>query len=170
MNQKEYFDNYYGFWQRLVKDRDKESLFRDNVFNQMDMQQPRKSFENVFLFNKKLKYETPEDHIQNSLYFEIKTFLPSLLLVGDKLSMANGLEERFPFLDNDLVNFAMKVPVKHKLGKLQQMKSIDENISNKSRVRYKEFSDGKNVLRKAMADFIPKTIVDRKKQGFFSTR
>ena len=29
-----------------------------------------------------------------------------------------------------------------------------------------EFDDGKNVLRKAMEDFIPKKIVDRKKQGF----
>ena len=30
--------------------------------------------------------------------------------------MAHGLEERFPFMDNDLVDFAMKVPVEHKLG------------------------------------------------------
>ena len=34
--------------------------------------------------------------------------------------MANGLEERFPFMDNDLVDFAMKIPPKHKLGNLTQ--------------------------------------------------
>ena len=31
---------------------------------------------------------------------------------------------------------------------------------------YREFDDGKNVLRKAMSDFIPDEIINRKKQGF----
>ena len=80
--------------------------------------------------------------------------------------MAHGLEERFPFMDNDLVDFAMKVPVKHKLGNLEkEISKIDENIEKKKAV-YREFDDGKNVLRKAMADFIPEKIIDRKKQGF----
>jgi asparagine synthase (glutamine-hydrolysing) len=80
--------------------------------------------------------------------------------------MANGLEERFPFLDNDLVNFAQKIPVKHKLGNLEKMKKLDENYSGDKRKKYQEFDDGKNVLRKAMADFIPEKIMNRKKQGF----
>jgi len=165
LNQKSFFDNYYGFWQRLVPDEHKQQLFTGSVFSQVDINKPRDVFERVFIFNKKLKYETPEQHINNSLYFEIKTFLPGLLLVGDKLSMANGLEERFPFLDNDLVNFAQKIPVKHKLGNLQSMKRIDENTNSK-RNKYQEFDDGKNVLRKAMLNFIPESIVNRKKQGF----
>jgi asparagine synthase (glutamine-hydrolysing) len=115
LSQKDFFDQYYGFWQRLVPDHEKKELFTSNVFNQIDLNEPREIFERVFTFNDKLKYDRPEDHIQNSLYFEIKTFLNGLLLIGDKLSMANGLEERFPFLDNDLVNFAMKIPVKQKL-------------------------------------------------------
>jgi asparagine synthase (glutamine-hydrolysing) len=113
-----------------------------------------------------LKYDRPEDHIQNSLYFEIKTFLPGLLMVGDKLAMANGLEERFPFLDNDLIEFAQKIPVRHKLGNLEkEIKKIDENIASKKKI-YREFDDGKNVLRKAMLDFMPEEILNRKKQGF----
>ena len=80
--------------------------------------------------------------------------------------MANGLEERFPFLDNDLVNFAQKIPVKHKLGNLQrEIAKIDENIEKKKSV-YRKYDDGKNVLRKAMEDIIPQKIVNRKKQGF----
>jgi asparagine synthase (glutamine-hydrolysing) len=165
LDQKSFFDNYYGFWQRLVSDSDKKSLFNENIYSSINIEEPRKVFERVFTFNKKLRYETPEDHISNSLYFEIKTFLPGLLLVGDKLSMANGLEERFPFLDNDLVSFAQKIPVKHKLGNLHNLKRLDENISSK-RAKYSEFDDGKNVLRKAMLDFIPEAIVNRKKQGF----
>ena len=95
LDQQEFFENYYGFWKRLVPDEDKKHLFTSAVQNKIDVEAPRNIFEQVFLFNKKLKYDTPEDYIQNSLYFEIKTFLPSLLLVGDKLSMANGLEEQF---------------------------------------------------------------------------
>ncbi len=165
LSQNSFFDNYYGFWQRLITDEDKKNAFMPYVFKSMKADEPRKIFERVFTFNEKLKYDTPEQHIQNSLYFEIKTFLPGLLLVGDKLSMANGLEERFPFLDNDLVAFAQKIPIRHKLGELENMKKIDENIIRKKDF-FKQYDDGKNVLRKAMADLLPDKIINRKKQGF----
>tara|TARA_B100000900_G_scaffold348699_1_gene314553 strand:- start:2447 stop:4327 length:1881 start_codon:yes stop_codon:yes gene_type:complete len=167
LTKKDFFNQYYNFWQRLVPDDQKLELFTKDVINQIDdINAPRKTFERVFTFNDNLKYDTPEDHINNSLYFEIKTFLPALFLVGDKLAMAHGLEERFPFMDNDLVEFAMKIPVKHKLGNLEkEVKKIDENNPRKKKI-YKEYDDGKNVLRKAMLDFIPKSILERKKQGF----
>ena len=137
-----------------------------HVLSQIDLNAPRKVFERVFTFNEKLKYNTPQDHINNSLYFEIKTFLPGLFLVGDKLAMAHGLEERFPFMDNDLVDFAMEVPVEHKLGDLtKEIDRIDENLET-SKKAYREHDDGKNVLRKAMQDYIPDQILNRKKQGF----
>lgn len=166
LNQTEFFDNYYGFWQRLVPDADKTELFTKDTFSKIDIAAPRQVFEKVFTFNGDLKYDTPEHQIENSLYFEIKTFLPGLLLVGDKLAMANSLEERFPFLDNDLVNLAQKIPVRHKLGNLENMKRIDENDFRVKSKIYQEFDDGKNVLRKAMMDFLPENIINRKKQGF----
>jgi len=169
LSQQDFFDQYYGFWQRLVPDADKQKLFQSDVSKSMDFGEPRNVFERVFTFNDRLQYDRPEDHINNSLYFEIKTFLPGLLLVGDKLSMAHGLEERFPFLDNDLVNFAQKIPVRHKLGNLtKEIAKIDENetLRSKKSMSYKSYEDGKNVLRKAMMDFIPDKIINRKKQGF----
>jgi asparagine synthase (glutamine-hydrolysing) len=166
LSQTEFFDSYYEFWQRLVPDNEKVKLFSSNVYNQIDLREPREIFERVFTFNDKLKYSTPEEHINNSLYFESKTFLSGLFLVGDKLAMANGLEERFPFMDNDLVNFAQKVPIRHKLGNLENMKRIDENDFKKKSQAYKTYDDGKNVLRKAMLDFIPEKILNRNKQGF----
>ena len=166
LNQQSFFNNYYGFWQRMVPDKHKITLFQPHIAQAMDFGETRGVFERVFTFNKHLQYDTAEDHIQNSLYFEIKTFLPSLLLVGDKLSMANGLEERFPFLDNTLVDFAQKIPVRHKLGNLENFKKLDENLFGKKQKAYREFNDGKNVLRKAMADFLPEKIINRKKQGF----
>ncbi len=169
VSQKDFFNQYYDFWQRLVSSEDrKNKLFTSNVTG-FELERPRRVFEDVFLFNDKLKYDTPEQHIQNSLYFEIKTFLPGLLLVGDKLAMANGLEERFPFLDNDLVDFAQKIPIRHKLGNLtKEIQKIDENETayRKNKMSYRLFDDGKNVLRKAMKEFIPYEILKRKKQGF----
>lgn len=166
LNQSEFFDNYYGFWQRLVNDDSKIQLFTNETYSKMDMRSPRAIFERVFTFNDKLKYENPEHHIENSLYFEIKTFLPGLLLVGDKLSMANSLEERFPFLDNDLVNMAQQIPIRYKLGNLENMKRINENDFGAKAKLYEEYDDGKNVLRRAMSEFLPTHIINRKKQGF----
>jgi asparagine synthase (glutamine-hydrolysing) len=165
LDQKNFFDNYYNFWQRLVPDEQRHLLFTSDISKSIIQAEPREIFERVFTFNHKLKYNTPEEHINNSLYFEIKTFLSGLLIVGDKLSMAHGLEERFPFLDNDLVAFAQTVPVTHKLGNLERMKKIDENEFGKRKL-YTEYDDGKNVLRKAMLDFLPEKIINRKKQGF----
>lgn len=166
INRQDYFDQYYGFWQRLVPEEQKFQLFDSSICPNIDFEGPRQAFERVFLFNNSLRYDTPEQHIQNSLYFEIKTFLAGLLLVGDKLSMANGLEERFPFLDNALVDFAQKIPVRHKLADLEKLKKLDEDVFGNKKQLYKEFKDGKNVLRKALEDFIPERIINRPKQGF----
>lgn len=166
LDQREFFDNYYDFWQRLVPDTDKSSLFNKATFSQIDISEPRKVFEKVFTFNEDLKYISPEQHIQNSMYFELKTFLPGVLLVGDKLSMAHSLEERCPFLDNNLVDIALKIPVRHKLGELEKMKRIDENEFRDKRKLYQEYNDGKNVLRQAMYEMLPKEIINRRKQGF----
>lgn len=166
VSQSEFFDLYYDFWQRLVPDNQRDQLFTTEVRSKVDFKEPREIFERVFTFNNTLRYDSPEDHINNSLYFEAKTFLPGLLLVGDKLSMANGLEERFPFLDNALVDFAQKIPVHYKLGNLEKMLKIDENDFRDKRKVYQEFDDGKNILRKAMMSFMPERIINRKKQGF----
>jgi asparagine synthase (glutamine-hydrolysing) len=167
LNQQEFFKEYYSFWQRLVTDDEKLDLFTPKVTRELnESRSPFEIFSRVFTFNNKLTYNTPEDHISNSLYFEAKTFLPALFLVGDKLSMANSLEERFPFMDNDLVNFAQKIPIKYKLANLEMMKKMDENEANKLRKFQMQFDDGKNVLRKAMANLIPAQILNRQKQGF----
>lgn len=166
ISQQDFFSQYFDFWQRLVPEAQKTLLFNAKTWRKIDSTEPRSIFEKVFLFNKNLSYETPEHHINNSLYFEIKTFLAGLLLVGDKLSMAHGLEERFPFLDNDLVQFAQTIPVKYKLANLEKMKKIDENEFRLKRNLYTEYDDGKNVLRKSMESIVPDQIINRKKQGF----
>ena len=110
--------------------------------------------------------DSPEDYVNHSLYFEAKTFLHGLLVVEDKLSMAHGVETRVPFLDNDLVDFAMKVPVRLKLNNLQDVIKMNENEPGKSAKYFAKTGDGKLLLRKVMEQIIPTEITTGVKQGF----
>src|SRR5688500_19333408 len=71
---------------------------------------------------------SPEEYVNHSLYFEAQTFLHGLFVVEDKLSMAHSLESRVPFLDNDLVDFAQRLPVRTKLRALEHVVALDEEI------------------------------------------
>ena len=167
LGRDDYLRQYYEFWQRLVPDRQKKELFNQDIWQRIRRHDTFRTFCRVFTFNDKLKYDSPEEHIANSLYFEIKTFLAGLLIVADKLSMAHGLEERVPFLDNDLVDFAQRIPIRYKLANLEQIKRLDENETKKLR-RYQTYDEGKNVLRKAMSILLPEEVVRKRKQGFSS--
>ncbi|WP_022852164.1 asparagine synthase (glutamine-hydrolyzing) [Limisalsivibrio acetivorans] len=166
VNKEEFFKNYYNFWQRLVPDNEKKDFFRPELYSRIDRTDCYPLFREVFGKNGNAEYITPEDHVANSLYFEVKTFLHGLLILGDKLSMANSLEERFPFLDNELVDFAMKIPVRYKLKDLANVHRIDENETRRNMKYMRKYNDGKNVLRAAMKSFLPEKIVNRNKQGF----
>ena len=111
----------------------------------------------------------PEDYINHSLYFEAKTFLHGLFVVEDKLSMSHSLETRVPFMDNDLVDFAMRCPVSLKLNKLQDAVRVDENeIASQSGKLFRKSNDGKQILRDMMARHIPESVTTAQKQGFSS--
>src|SRR5690606_10555598 len=128
--------------------------------------QPFDVFKNVFKRNKP-SVETHEDVVNASLYFEIHTFLHGLFLVEDKISMAHSLETRVPFMDNDLVDFAMRLPPRYKLQNLAIAPYVDEDETGKfAKYRLRSKSDGKIMLRKAMNRIIPTDITQRRKQGF----
>ncbi len=161
----DYFRNYYDFWQRLVPDEEKPLLFNAETYRQIKSHYTFDVFRNVFR-SIDMKLETVEDLINASLYFELKTFLHGLLIVEDKVSMAHSLETRVPFLDNDLVDFACKLPIGYKLKNLTRVQQVDENEQGK-RLRYELHSqDGKTILRIAMQKIIPPQITERAKQGF----
>jgi asparagine synthase (glutamine-hydrolysing) len=86
-----------------------------------------------------------KDVLNRMLYADAKIWLPDdLLLKADKMTMANGLELRVPFLDHKLVEFAATLPADLKL---------------KGRT-------GKYLLREAMKNVLPKRIIHRPKRGF----
>ena len=83
--------------------------------------------------------------------------------------MAHGLENRVPFMDNDLVNFSMKCPVGLKLKNLVEVLRINENETGGKQNKYfQKTNDGKQILRNVMEGYVPKEITKAEKQGFSS--
>lgn len=162
---EDYIDKYYSFWQRLVSNRE----LRDLLFPVSDATKhvwTRDIFRDVFSSHSP-RLTRPADYINHSLYFEAKTFLHGLLVVEDKLSMAHGLETRVPFLDNDLMDFAQRLPVSAKLGHLDDVVQLNENVPGpKTREFFAQARDGKVLLREVMSRYIPPNVTKRAKQGF----
>ncbi|MCM2284764.1 MAG: asparagine synthase (glutamine-hydrolyzing) [Desulfobacula sp.] len=162
---EDYVDKYYAFWQRLMPNSTIKEVFAP-IWRDVSHVWTRDIFRDVF-HKHEHKLESPEDYINHSLYFEAKTFLHGLLVVEDKLSMAHSLETRVPFLDNDLVDFAMRLPVSMKLRGLAEFVEMNENEPGFKTAKYfQKTNDGKLLLRKVMERYIPSRITDAEKQGF----
>ncbi|MFN3724739.1 MAG: asparagine synthase (glutamine-hydrolyzing) [Allosphingosinicella sp.] len=161
---EDYVDKYYVFWQRLVSNSELKQLFSP-IWADVDDVWTRDIFRDVFRQHDD-KLNRPEDYINHSLYFECKTFMHGLLVVEDKLSMAHSLESRVPFLDNDLVDFAMSCPVHLKLNNLKEVVRIDENEAGRNQTFFRKTRDGKQILRDVMANIIPEEVTKAEKQGF----
>jgi asparagine synthase (glutamine-hydrolysing) len=84
------------------------------------------------------------DLLQRLLYTDIKSYLVELLMKQDQMSMAASIESRVPFLDHALVEFAATIPAKYQIHGLA----------------------GKFILKEAVEDLLPASIVYRKKMGF----
>jgi asparagine synthase (glutamine-hydrolysing) len=82
--------------------------------------------------------------LQRLLYTDIKTYLVELLMKQDNMSMAASIESRVPFLDHVLVEFATRIPREVQLQGLA----------------------GKRILKKAVEDLLPRSILYRPKLGF----
>ena len=162
-----YIDSYYEYWQRLVNQTELKMLFKP-IWSDVKDVSTRDIFSDVFI-NHSNEFKRKEDYINHSLYFEAKTFLHGLFVVEDKLSMAHGLENRVPFMDNDLVEFAMQCPVSLKLNSLDKVAKINENeVGGKKEIYFQKTNDGKQILRRMMSKYIPVEVTLAKKQGFSS--
>jgi asparagine synthase (glutamine-hydrolysing) len=60
-----------------------------------------------------LFHEGHGDHLSNCLKYDMQTYMVDLLVRQDKMTMAHGLENRVPFLDRRLVDFARALPAEH---------------------------------------------------------
>jgi asparagine synthase (glutamine-hydrolysing) len=83
--------------------------------------------------------------LDQALYLDTRLFLPDGLLVyGDKMSMAHGLEQRVPFLDVELMRFVERVPANVRMRGLKR----------------------KALHRRALRKVVPEELLNRPKLGF----
>jgi asparagine synthase (glutamine-hydrolysing) len=91
------------------------------------------------------RYTSKVDSIGRLTVFDLEFYLPNDMLVKvDKMSMASSLEVRVPFLDEMVMDIAARIP---------------------SDLKLKGYTT-KYLLRKLVAESLPKEIFKRKKQGF----
>jgi asparagine synthase (glutamine-hydrolysing) len=85
------------------------------------------------------------DSLSQMMFVDTRLWLPDdLLLVGDKMSMAESVEMRVPFLDRALVEFVESLPASYKVRR----------------------GTRKVVEKEALTGLLPASIVHRKERGF----
>lgn len=161
-----FIDNYYVYWQRLVSNSDLSAMFSP-VRSEVEHVWTRDIFRDIFPDALQNDLSSESESVNLSLYLEAKTFLHGLLSVEDKLSMAHGLETRVPMLDNDLVDFCMKVPISFNLRVNDELTRVDENSPGSKTERYfSEKRNGKLLFRELATRYVPTGISKGRKQGF----
>ena len=100
---------------------------------------PFEEFKQLFNFPKTLSYFNKMTH------FDIKTLLPALLHIEDRMSMAASLESRVPLLDHRIVELSAQIPPIYKFKQ----------------------GETKHLLKQAVKNLIPQEIINRQdKVGF----
>ena len=84
------------------------------------------------------------DLLHRLLYADINSYLIELLMKQDQMSMAASIESRVPFLDHVLVEFTARIPAQYSIKGMA----------------------GKFILKEAVEDLLPKSIIYRQKMGF----
>ncbi|MFD0985828.1 asparagine synthase (glutamine-hydrolyzing) [Methyloligella solikamskensis] len=119
----------------------RKRFYSDEMWERLD---GHVAYEDIDLDLEKMKRWHP---LNQSLYLGYKVHLPGLLLSqkGDRVAMANGVEVRYPFLDEDVIDYVSKLHPRWKLNRCVR---------------------DKYLLRKAAERILPKRIAQRPKNMF----
>lgn len=97
------------------------------------------------LFNTQNQWLETDNFSSWMMWLDTVTYLPDDILTKvDRMTMAVGLENRAPFLDHRIFEFAWSLPISYKM----------------------HHGQGKRILRDILYRYVPKALVDRPKQGF----
>jgi len=115
-------------------------LFSKDFYSEKILMEIFQTFQNTFN-----KFQN-SDTLTKALYSDVFFYLPGDSLIKvDRMSMANSLEVRTPFLDYRMVEFFFQVP---------------------SNLKLKKLFNKKYLIKKSMESMLPKEIIKRKKVGF----
>ena len=131
------------FWWRIILSEDaKNDLYTDAFRERLSgfgVRPTRDVYRDTF------ERSGTDDALSRMLYVDTRFYLPADMLVKvDRMTMANALEARVPFLDHRLVELAATIP-----------------SSVKFRNRTKKY-----LLKKSLEPLLPREILYRKKAGF----
>ncbi len=126
-------------WMVFMSEEDKAALYRPALRSELNGSQHGPVLETYF---RRAGFEPP---LIQQQYVDVKTYLPDDILTKvDRMSMAVSLEARVPLLDHRIVEFALNLPSELKMVRGQT----------------------KVILRRAMAERLPRDVLEKPKQGF----
>lgn len=122
----------------------REALYTPDLWDRLD---GRTAFDDLDLTNDRIGRWHP---LNQSLYVGYKIMLPGLLMMakGDRIAMNASVETRYPFLDEDVIDFCARIAPHYKLRRLTD----------------------KWILRRVAANTLPRPIARRRKTMFRATR
>ncbi len=126
----------------LFTEKEKKSLFNKSI----DISAFDSSYDYVSKIYRNLLSKFPQaDPLDKMIYLDLKVRLPELLLMrADKMTMANSVEARLPFLDYQFVEYVLALSSKFK---------YQRNIT-------------KYIFKKSLRDILPKEVIFQSKKGF----
>lgn len=126
------------WWRIVLSESEKQSLYTSEMLEQFTPLPAVRHFHDVY------NRSTNADPLNRLLHIDSAVFLPDdLMIKNDRMSMAHSLEARVPFADHELTEFLATVPSRIKLPGLRK----------------------KDLMKRVMADRLPKSILNKKKVG-----
>ncbi|NLA24237.1 MAG: asparagine synthase (glutamine-hydrolyzing), partial [Bacteroidales bacterium] len=126
----------YFEWASFANDLHCNNLIKYENINKLEIEKEKEDI---------LKYFKSENEILEILYSDVSMVLQNDMLVKvDLMASKNGLKIRTPFLDTEVFDFAIRLPIEYKIN---------------SKIK-------KKILQDAYKDILPKELYNRPKQGF----
>lgn len=130
----------HAYWRTIFDEEAKREIYATEVLRSL------REVNTLELYRSMFDQSDSMHPLDRMLYVDTRLYLPNDMLTKvDRMSMANSLEVRVPFLDHHLVEFVASLPPRLKL-------------------RY--IFTGKYALKKVLRRAMPEIPVGRKKQGF----
>ena len=101
----------YGFF----ADGNSDNPFKNRLTRSEDVFEFSNVETNDLPYRRSLLSDAPEKGINHEIYYNLKSYLLTIENRLDKMSMANGLEMRVPFLDHNVVEASLRAPSAMKL-------------------------------------------------------
>ncbi|WP_138935628.1 asparagine synthase (glutamine-hydrolyzing) [Roseovarius arcticus] len=128
----------HHWWRIVLGEAEKRDLYTDAVTDAAPLEPAVRHFTRAF------EHSGAAETLSGLMYIDSTVFLPDdLMIKNDRMTMAHSLEARVPFTDPDLTAFLAKVPSKMKMKNRRK----------------------KHLMRRAMENELPASILDKKKVG-----